>query len=325
MRPVVGAALVAAVIIAIGFSLALGAVSLPVSDVWRGLVGSGDVTAVAIVRELRLPRTALGALVGAALGASGTALQSTLRNPLAEPYLLGVSGGAAVGAVLATAAGLSAIGAISAFAFAGALVAVALVLILARQSPGSRDPRTLLMAGVVTGAFANAVIMVALAQSSATEQRGALWWMMGSIAAARWHDVAWLGSALVVLGGTLVHFARDLDVVALGPETASSLGVDADRASSRFFLLASLLAAATVSTAGLIGFVGLIVPHLARSLTHRASARTATLAAAALGAILVLAADIVARTVRAPAELPLGAVTAILGVPFFLWLLRRMR
>ena len=325
MRVATAMALAAGLFVVVSISLALGAVSLPLPEVWRGLAGTGDATAVAIVRELRLPRTALGALVGAALGASGTALQSTLRNPLAEPYLLGVSGGAAVGAVLATAAGLTALGAISVFAFAGALAAVGLVLLLARQSPGSRDPRTLLMAGVVTGAFANAVIMVALAQASANEQRGALWWMMGSIAAARWHDVAWLGTALVVIGGTLIHFARDLDIVALGPETASSLGVDADRAASRFFLLASLLAAATVSTAGLVGFVGLIVPHLARAVTRRASARAAMLAAAALGAMLVLAADIVARAALPPAELPLGAITALLGVPFFLWQLRRIR
>lgn len=325
MRASIAGGLGVAVLLSIAISLSLGAVALPPGDVWRGLSGAGDATAVAIVRELRLPRTALGALVGAALGASGTALQSTLRNPLAEPYLLGVSGGAAVGAVLATAVGIDGIGLISAFAFAGALVAVGLVLLLARQHPGNQDPRTLLMAGVVIGAFANAVIMIALAQSSATEQRGALWWMMGSIATARWQDVAWLGGAVVVIGGALVHRARDLDVVALGPETASSLGVHAERAASRFFLLSSLLAAATVATAGLIGFVGLIVPHLARGLSQRASARTTTFAAAALGAILVLGADVIARTVRAPAELPLGAITALLGVPFFLRQLRRMR
>jgi len=325
MRPSVAGGLILALLVSIAISLSLGAVALPPGDVWRGLMGAGDATAVAIVRDLRLPRTALGMLVGAALGASGTALQSTLRNPLAEPYLLGVSGGAAVGAVVATAAGLAGIGLISAFAFGGALIAVGLVLLLARQHPGNQDPRTLLMAGVVIGAFANAVIMVALAQSSATEQRGALWWMMGSIASARWQDVAWLGGALLVLGGALVHRARDLDVVALGPETASSLGVRAERAAARFFLLASLLAAATVATAGLIGFVGLIVPHLARGLPQRASARVTTLAAAALGGILVLGADVVARTARAPAELPLGAITALLGVPFFLRQLRRVR
>lgn len=312
-----------ALLAAMAVSLSLGAVALSPGEVWQGLTGAGDATAVAIVRELRLPRTVLGVLVGAALGASGTALQSTLRNPLAEPYLLGVSGGAAVGAVLATAAGVTGIGVISAFAFGGALVAVALVLLLARQHPGNQDPRTLLMAGVVIGAFANAVIMVALAQASATEQRGALWWMMGSIATARWQDVAWLGGAVALLGGAMVHRARDLDVIALGPETASSLGVHAERAGARFFLIASLLAAATVATAGLIGFVGLIVPHLARGLRHRAGARATTIAAAALGGILVLGADVVARLARAPAELPLGAITALLGVPFFLRQLRK--
>ena len=324
MRFSVAGSLSIGLLAAVAISLSLGAVALSPREVWQGLTGVGDVTAVAIVRDLRLPRTVLGAFVGAALGASGTALQSTLRNPLAEPYLLGVSGGAAVGAVLATAAGVTGVGVISAFAFAGALVAVALVLLLARQRPGNQDPRTLLMAGVVIGAFANAVIMVALAQASATEQRGALWWMMGSIATARWQDVAWLGGAVALVGGAMVHRARDLDVIALGPETASSLGVHAERAGARFFLLASLLAAATVATAGLIGFVGLIVPHLARGLRHRAGARATTVAAAVLGAILVLGADVVARLARAPAELPLGAITALLGVPFFLRQLRRM-
>jgi iron complex transport system permease protein len=324
MRPPVIAALLVGVLLVAGASLALGAVALPLHDVWQGLLGTGEATGVAIVRELRLPRTVLGLLVGAALGASGTVLQSTLRNPLAEPYLLGVSGGAAVGAVLATTAGARAVGVISLFAFAGALTAVAIVLLLARGAARTRDPRTLLMAGVVTGAFANAVIMVALAQASATEQRGALWWMMGSIASARWSDVWWLGSATLLVGSVAVHRARELDVVALGPETAVSLGVDAERASRRFFLLASLLAAATVATAGLIGFVGLIVPHLARAATRGSGARAGMVVAAALGAMLVVAADIVARTARAPTELPLGAITALLGVPFFLYLLRRI-
>lgn len=304
-------------------SLAIGAVPLSLGEVWTALTGSADGTSSTIVRQLRLPRTVLGALVGAALGVSGATLQTTLRNPLAEPYLLGVSGGAAVGAVVATVAGLTAIGAISVFAFAGALAAVAVVLLLAATTRRGRDPLTLLMAGVVTGAFCNAVIMVALARAPATAQRGALWWMMGSIATAGWDDVAWLAGAVIVLGGTLLHLSRQLDALALGAETAVSLGVDADVAARRFFLVASLLAAATVSTAGLIGFAGLIVPHIARAVTGRGSTRAILIAAALLGASLVLASDIAARSIMAPSELPLGAVTAILGVPFFLWQLRR--
>jgi len=272
-----------------------------------------------------LPRAVLAALVGAALGVSGTALQSTLRNGLAEPYLLGVSGGAAVGAVLAVGAGVEGVGALAAFAFAGALVAIGAVLGLGRDRQGARNPASLLMAGVVTGAFANAVIMVVLSQGTPTAQRNALWWMMGSVAAARWVDVAWLAVAVLVLGGALVHWARSLDVLALGPETAASLGEAAEVGALRFFVLASLLAAATVATAGLVGFVGLIVPHVARGYVRTGSSRSTIVTSAVAGGALVLAADLIARLARAPSELPLGAVTALLGVPFFLWQLRRDR
>ncbi|MGQ0648032.1 MAG: FecCD family ABC transporter permease [Gemmatimonadaceae bacterium] len=306
-------------------SVAIGAVPLAASDVWHALWGTGDSSTVAIVRDLRLPRTALGVLVGLALGASGTALQTTLRNGLAEPYLLGVSGGAAVGAVLAVGAGVQGIGALSGAAFAGALLAITVVLGLGRDAQGARHPGPLLMAGVVTGAFSNAVIMVVLAQSSPTAQKNALWWMMGSVASARWADVLWLGVFVVVLGGALLHHARQLDVLALGPETAASLGVNAERGATRFFILASLLAAGTVATSGLVGFVGLIVPHVARTLVRTGSSRGTVAVAAVAGASLVLLADLLARSARAPSELPLGAITALLGVPFFLWQLRNAR
>ena len=306
-------------------SVTLGAVPLSLASVWRALQGSGDATTMVIVRDLRLPRMSLGVLVGLALGASGTALQATLRNGLAEPYLLGVSGGAAVGAVLAFGFGIEDVGALAGFAFLGALLAIMVVLGFGRDAQGARHPASLLMAGVVTGAFANAVIMIVLAQSSPTAQRSALWWMMGSVAGARWSDVAWLGGAVLLLGGALLHFARQLDVLALGTETAASLGVSPDRSAMRFFVLASMLAAATVATAGLVGFVGLIVPHLARGVARTATSRGTLVFAALAGAALVLAADLAARTLGAPAELPLGAVTALLGVPFFLWQLRRAR
>lgn len=306
-------------------SVALGAVSIAPRAVLDALRGQGDAATVTIVRDLRLPRLALGMLVGVALGASGTALQATLRNGLAEPYLLGVSGGAAVGAVLAVGAEVQGVGGLSAFAFGGALAAIAIVLGLGRDRRGGGHPASLLMAGVVTGAFANAVIMVVLAQSTPTAQRNALWWMMGSVAAARWSDVAWLGGAVLLIGGALLHYARQLDVLALGPETAASLGVPAERGAMRFFVLASLLAAATVATSGLVGFVGLIVPHVARGFVRTGSSRITMVVAAMAGGTLVLLADVVARTARAPSELPLGAITALLGVPFFLRQLRSTR
>ena len=308
-------------LVAVTLGLAVGATPLSALAVWQALGGTGDATVVAIVRDLRLPRVVLGLVVGAGLAASGTALQSTLRNPLAEPYLLGVSGGAAVGAVLAVVLGLTAPGMVPLAAFGGAMLAVLLVLLVARAAGGRADPRVLLMAGVVVGAFCTAAIMVALASAPADTVRGALWWMMGSLGDAQWSGVRWV--ALYVLLGllALVWWGRDLDVLALGEEAAASLGLDVERATRRIFLTSSLLAAATVAGAGLIGFVGLVVPAIARALGAR-SARATVLASALAGGALVVLADLVARTAMRPAELPLGAVTALVGVPFFLWRLR---
>ena len=305
-------------------AIAKGAISLSLAAVLDALSGQGDPTAVAIVRDLRLPRALLGGLVGAGLGASGAALQGALRNPLAEPYLLGVSGGAAVGAVTAFALGVGSDGVITLAAFLGGIAAVFVALAVARVGGRSTraDVRTLLIAGVIVGAFANAAIMVALASAEPNTVRGALWWMMGSAADATWAQVAWLAASILGAGGVLVYWAREIDVLSLGEDTAASLGVDAEHAGRRVFLLAALLAAATVAAAGLVGFVGLVVPHIARRLGLRAH-RPLIVAAALIGATLVVAADLAARTVAAPAELPLGAITALLGVPFFLVQLRR--
>lgn len=303
--------------------VARGTVPLPLSAVAGALAGDGDAATVAIVRMLRFPRVVLAALVGAALGMSGAALQGALRNALAEPYLLGISGGAAVGAVLAVAAGLTGAIVLPLAAFAGALGAVAAALVIARVAAGRGDPRVLLVAGVIIGAFANAAIMVILADAPADAIRGALWWMMGSVAGASWGTVAVL-AVYVAIGGTLLLArSREVDVLMLGHESAASLGVDPDRTTRFIFLASTLLAAATVSAAGLIGFVGLVVPHLVRSAGLRRH-RPLLAGSALAGAALVIAADLIARTVRPPAELPLGAVTALVGVPFFLIQLRRL-
>ncbi len=304
-------------------AIAIGAVSLPIGDVVRALGGSGDETVVSIVRDLRAPRVILAALVGAGLSASGGALQGTLRNPLAEPYLLGVSGGAAVGAVLATALGISAPIGVTLAAFVGAAASTVCVSLIAHIVSGRTDARVLLMAGVVVGAFANAVIIVTLAGVPADRLRGALWWMMGSAGDATWGGVGRLAAAVAMFGGALVWLARELDVIALGEEPAAALGANVDRTSRQIFLIASFLAAATVAAAGLIGFIGLVVPNLARAMGARRH-RSMLLLSGVYGALLLVFADLVARTVRAPAELPLGAITALIGVPFFLARLRRL-
>ena len=323
-RPWYWLGLVAALIGLAMVAVARGAVSVSLGAVIDALRGAGDPTAIAIVRDLRLPRVILGALVGAGLGASGAALQGSLRNPLAEPYLLGVSGGAAVGAVGVFALGIRGDAVVTLAAFVGGIGAVFVALAVSRVGGrGARgDMRTLLIAGVIVGAFANAAIMVALASAEPNTVRGALWWMMGSAADATWQRVGWLTLSILLAGGALLYWAREIDVLALGDDTAASLGVDSARSGRRVFLLAALLAAATVSAAGLIGFIGLVVPHIARRLGLRAH-RPLIVAAALVGATLVVAADLAARTVAAPTELPLGAITALLGVPFFLVQLRR--
>src|ERR671915_104170 len=281
-------ALSVALVIAIVAGVGVGVRASPPHVVVDALIGRGDPTAIAVVHNLRLPRVVLAGLVGASLGMAGAAMQGAMRTPLAEPYLLGVSGGAAVGAVVAQTLG-AADALVPLGAFAGAVVAVGVALGVARAAPGRGDPRVLLMAGVIVGAFANASL-----------------------------------AAYLVVGGTLlIAWARQIDVLALGDDAAAGLGLDVERAARRVYLTASLLAAATVAAAGLVGFVGLVVPHLARAAgwrTHRPLLAGSALA----GALLVVAADLAARTVRAPAELPLGAVTAVLGVPFFLARLRRV-
>jgi len=315
-------ALVVALVVVGIAGVMLGTMHLAPAGVLRALAGQGSDVEVAVVRSLRLPRVVLAALVGAGLGSAGAALQGATRNGLAEPYLLGVSGGAAVGAVLAVAAG-AAFALLPLAAFGGAVGAVMLAFFVARASATRGDARVLLMAGVIVGALANAVIMIVLATAPANTVRGALWWMMGSVADATWSQVTWLALYLAAGGGALLMLARRVDVLALGEEAAAGLGLDVERSARAVYVVASLLAAATVAVAGLVGFVGLVVPHLARRWGARRH-RPIFVSSALWGATLLILADVVARILRPPAELPLGAVTAVVGVPLFLAQLRRV-
>jgi iron complex transport system permease protein len=322
VRARVWIALVAVLMLSVFAALAFGTIELSFAETWRALMGGGQAQHTLVVRDIRLPRTLLAALLGAGLGMSGVALQGVLRNPLAEPYLLGVSGGAAVGAVLGYIA-LLPFAFLPVAAFAGAVVAVTITLFVAHATRGRGDPRVLVMAGVVVGAFANAAIMILMANADLATVRSALWWMMGSVADASWTQIGWLAGYLAIGGFLLFASARALDALSLGEDSAAGLGVDVDRTARRVYVIASLLAAATVATAGLVGFVGLVVPHIARRIG--AAAHRVLLPASALtGASLVVLADLVARVALPPAELPLGAVTALIGVPFFLMTLRRL-
>ncbi len=314
-------------------SLFVGSVSLAPGDVLRALAGQGDPTTVAIVRELRLPRLLLGLLVGGALALSGASLQALLGNPLADPFLLGVSGGAACGTLVAllvgsgaqaatagTAPGLLASVGLPVAAFAGALVAVLLVG-LGASVDGRLDRARLLLCGVVVNALASAVLLFLLSAGDAQGTRGFVFWMLGSLAGASAASVTALAVYTAAGLALLLPLSRALDALTLGEETAFTLGVDVERAKRTAYLAASLLAAAAVSAAGIIGFVGLLVPHLARGVVR--GHRSLLLVSFAGGAALLVAADLLARVVFAPHEVAIGAVTALIGAPAFLLLLRR--
>jgi iron complex transport system permease protein len=301
--------------------IAVGSVSLTPAEVWGGAWHAAS-PASAIVRQLRIPRVLLAFLVGGGLGICGASLQALVRNPLADPYLLGLSGGAGLGAVLAIAARPDAAWVVPASAFAGAIGAVALVYRLSVVSGRRLDPRVLLLSGVVVGAFAAAVMSAVIVLSDAPQLRNAFLWLLGGFSAASWQTLAVFAAYAVVPFALLFYSARTLDLLALGDETAQHLGADVERTKRLVYLCASLLTAASVATCGIIGFVGLVVPHAVRrawSPLHRALLPGAFIGG---GAFLVLA-DTIARSVIRPIELPVGVVTALVGVPVFAVLLRR--
>jgi iron complex transport system permease protein len=310
--------------VALLVSVRFGAVPLSLGELMDGLRGRGSSATVAIVRGLRLPRAVQAALVGAALAASGATFQALLRNPLADPYILGVSGGAAVGAVLAVVAGVAGADAWSVplAAFGGALAAIAVVLRIAISVGRALDTRVLLLAGVVVGAFFNACILLILTFADVESFRSAIFWMMGNLAGSTWSRAGVLALYLLPALLVLLALARPLNLFAIGEETAAYLGTRVERAKVVAYGTASLLTAAAVAVSGVIGFVGLITPHVVR-LVWGSDYRFLIPAATLLGAAFLLLADALARTAAAPAELPVGVVTAFVGVPFFVWLLKR--
>jgi ABC-type Fe3+-siderophore transport system permease subunit len=323
-----------ALLLALLTGVAVGAIPLsPVAvlatlaDKVAGVVGwhvggalSG--TDAAVLLQLRLPRVILAALVGAALAIAGAAYQGVFRNPLADPYLLGAAAGAGLGAtlVIAYAPGQSIgpVGIVPLAAFVGALVGVGCALALGTAAGGSQSA-TLLLAGVAVASFL-AAAQTLVQQQNSDDLRAVYGWLLGQLGRAQWSDIAlvlpYLGAAVLVL----LLCGRALDVLAVGDDEARSLGVHPGRLRLVVLLAASLATASAVAVSGLIGFVGLIIPHVARRLVGGAHALVLPVSLLAGGAFLVLA-DLVARVVLAPAELPLGVVTAFIGAPFFAGLL----
>ena len=318
IRPLLSLGLLACA--AMVLALGLGSVTVPLPDLWQVVQGDGSALNRTLLMDLRLPRTLAAFATGGLLAVAGALMQVLLRNPLADPYVLGLSGGAAVGALLAMLAGMGTL-LISGSAFAGALLATLLVFGLAHGS-GSWTPSRLLLTGVVVAAGWGAVITLMLAITPSYKLPGMLYWLMGDVSYAR---TPWPAMIVLVFSIVLIMpLARNLNVLARGPMQAAALGVAVRPLEWTIYLLASLLTATAVTTAGSIGFVGLIVPHMLRLVLGNDQRIILPASALAGGTLLVLA-DTLARTAIAPEQLPVGVITALLGVPTFLYLLHRSR
>ena len=305
---------------ALALSLTVGSASVAPEALWAVLRGEGDALSQTLILELRLPRSLSAFAVGGLLAVAGALMQVLLRNPLADPYVLGLSGGAAVGALAAMLAGLGG-AVITGSAFAGAFLSTLLVFGLAHGT-GSWTPSRLLLTGVVVAAGWGAVVTLMLAVSPAERLPGMLYWLMGDLSYSR---TPWPSLAVLLLICLLIApLGRSLNVMARGPLQAAALGVNVRPLEWTIYLTASVLTAMAVTTAGSIGFVGLVVPHMLRLVLGNDQRLILPACALAGGTLLVLA-DTLARTVIAPEQLPVGVITALLGVPTFLYLLYRSR
>lgn len=304
---------------AIALGLSVGAVKMPFGEVMAGLFNP-TAPGASVIRDLRLPRTLAAFACGGLLALAGALMQVLLRNPLADPYILGISGGAGVGALLAIFFGLGVAG-LNGFAFLGALLAILVVFGLA-HGDGSWTQTRLLLTGVMVAAGCGAMITLLLSIAPEERLRGMLFWLMGDFSQGVNPTYALIG--LVVIGLLTAPLARDLNVLIRGNDTAKALGVSVTFVRIAIYLLASLATAVSVTTAGSVGFVGLVIPHLTRMMVgndQRVLLPTSMLA----GGIFLVLADALARILIAPQQLPVGVVTALIGVPVFLYLLNRTR
>ncbi|MEU0659481.1 MULTISPECIES: FecCD family ABC transporter permease [Streptomyces] len=328
LRTAAGLAVLAA---SVALAITIGPADIGVTDVWSVVAShlGGDATGLSPIRDgivwnLRLPRTLLAAVCGAGLALCGAVMQSLLRNPLADPFVLGVSSGASTGAVVVVVLGFGG-GAlsVSAGAFAGAVCSFAAMLLLSHVLGGTTD-RVVLSGVAAMQLFSALTSFVVVTSADAETTRGVLFWLLGSLGGAGWTDV-WLCLAALALGlAVCLGHGRTLDAFAFGQDAAATLGVDVARARAVLLCVTALLTAALVSSAGAIGFVGLVLPHAARALTGPGHGRL--LPAAALGgAVFLVWVDTLARTVIAPQEVPVGVVTSLVGVPAFVLVLYRTR
>jgi iron complex transport system permease protein len=317
-------------------ALKLGAVQVSLyglgRDLIRVLLGQSSALSTdygMIVVDIRLPRILLAIVVGASLSVAGASFQALLRNPLADPYVLGVSSGAAVGSILALilenqlSLSPELAGLLTPFgAFLGAAITIAAVYILGRRD-GQIESTTLLLGGIITASFLSAIIMLLMSTLSGSNLRGASYWLMGSLSSLPPRSLLYLvGIGFLVAAGVIYTTASDLNLLLSGEQEAMHLGVDVPRVRIVVYLAASILTGLAVSVSGAIGYVGLLVPHAMR-LIFGSDHRMLLPASALGGAIALVIADTIARTIVAPSELSVGAVTALVGAPFFIYLLRR--
>ncbi len=335
--PLLLAGLAVAIVASVVVSVGIGAVPIPAGEVARillhdltnGLLGGRadwSPTDEEIVWSFRAPRVLLAVVVGAGLSVAGTTMQAIVRNPLADPYILGVSEGAALGAAVVVVLGVAAVGGLplSTAAFLGALGAFGLVYLFSQQG-GRVTPARLVLAGVALSYLFSSGTSFLVLKAESAQGNGAqaiLFWLMGSLAAADWTSLGLPTAAVLVTVAVLLTQARGLNAILLGEESAVGLGIDVQRLRLLSVSVAALLTGTVVAVSGGIGFVGLMIPHITRLLVG-ADHRRVLPAAALTGGLFLLWVDTAARTVLAPDELPLSIITAIIGTPFFLWLMRR--
>ncbi len=313
-------------IVAVVVSASIGVAKVPFWDAFRSMLPwlEGGKHGL-IIREVRLPRVILAGLVGASLATSGAVFQALLRNPLADPYILGVSGGGALGAILAMAIGIDfslwGFSSVPIFAFLGSLCTIFFVYAVGSVR-GRIATQSLLLTGVIVNAIFSALIMFITSVVDFSQVQSIIFWLMGNLGTIEYGSLLKLSAYSLIGLIVLFSLARDLNALSLGEEQALQLGVDVERTKKLAFVGASLITGAVVSVSGLIGFVGLIVPHTVR-LIFGPDHRLLLPASMLCGGIFLMTADTIARTILSPIELPVGVITAICGGPFFIWLLRK--